>query len=472
MAGTYVEGVSKVLSGVYTLIKSAAQRVTKGARGVVAYPFVADWGPVNVLTSMVSGKEFEEYFHPFHANLSAQKIYKHAYKGNPRIVQGYRMATKEAKKGEATLTVDSGSAMVLETLYPSSRPFTVKITDSLTDGAKVVDIIEKGVLLCSATGINNQSIADQLNVSDHVRVKTVGDGLPKNANSIAFTGGNDGASVTVTEYAAFLEEIEGDGQVNAFSLDAVVGTNAEALVETVKVWIARVRSEGFYITFVNGGPGGVQDWDYVIDDANAKSISFNTRAVVNVGNACDGYSAAEMAIFVAARVASVALNRTLTDETIPYQVVNKKLKPSQRETAKRKGTLVFVQNGDFVEIDEGVNTLTAPGDGESLEFGKIRVANCLDYIAKDLEAFGNEYKKTRSNTDEARQTYAATVEDNYLRPLMSTEVIQPGYFYQPDPEYHGDTAVFTPAIDEAYFWADITPVDSMERIYQKIGVSF
>jgi hypothetical protein len=52
------------------------------------------------------------------------------------------------------------------------------------------------------------------------------------------------------------------------------------------------------------------------------------------------------------------------------------------------------------------------------------------------------------------------------------EVLQPGYFYRPDPDYHGKNPIYTPKIDEAFFYADLTPVDSMERIYQKIGVSF
>lgn len=472
MAGTYIEGVSKILSGVYTLIKALVTRITMGSRGVVAYPFTADWGPVNVLTDMVTAKEFESLFHPSNTARSAYKVNFHAYKGSPSKVKGYRMAAAAAAKGACTLTAASGTPMALETLYPSSRPFTAKVVPGLVEGTKTISIIENGVVLFTATGATNAELADIFNTSDYVRVTAVGTNLPSDAASLAFTGGADGETITATQYAAFLDEVEADGEANALSLDGISGESADAIIATVETWVKRVRGEGLYITFVSGGPGGVTGWDYNIANANTKSVAFNHRGVVNVGNGCDGYSAAEMAIFIAARVASVALNRTLTDETVPYSVVNKKLKPAERETAKKKGTLVFVKNGDFVEIDEGVNTLTAPPDGESKEFGKIRVANALDYICKDLEAFGNEYKKTKSNTDEARQTYAAVVEDNYLRPLARMEVIRDGYFYKPDPDYHGKTAVFTPAIDEAFFYADVTPVDSMERIYQKIGVNF
>lgn len=462
MAGTFIKGVSKILSGVYSRIVVAISSITMGSRGVVAYPFTSDWGPVNELVPQTLG-EFQNTYNADKTSLTASKIHKHASKGAPSKILAYRMAANTAKKGACSLGADS---LQLETLYPSSRAFTAVVKDGVDAGTKVVEIVENGVKLVSVTGSTNADLAKLLNTSDYVRVKTIGTALPVNSAGVAFTGGNDGAVVTATEYSTFLTEIEADANANSFSLDGVTDT---AIITTVVTWLKRVRSEGFYVTFVNGGP---IDWDTNITQANEKSIECNYRAIVNVGNGCDGYSAAEMAVFIAARVASVALNRTLTDETVPYTKVNKKLTVSQRETAKTKGTLVFVMNGDFVEIDEGINTLTAPSPDESKELGKIRVSNTLDYITKDLEAFGNEYKKTLSNTDEARQCYAAMVEESYLRPLANDEIIRAGYFYRPDPEYHGKTAVYKPKIDEAFFDSDITPVDSMERIYQKIGVNF
>lgn len=462
MAGTFVKGISKILSGVYSRIVATVTRIVMGTRGVVAYPFTSDWGPVNELVPQTLG-EFKDAYNADKTALTASKIYLHASKGAPSKLLAYRMATASAKKGICTLGVDS---LQLETLYPSARAFVAVVKDGVEEGTKVVEILEGGVKLVSVVGATNADLALELNKSDYVRVTTVGTIIPANAANVAFTGGDNGSVVTVTEYSAFLDEIEADGNANSFSLD---GVSDEAIITTVTTWLRRVRNEGFYVTFASGGPS---TWDDDISLANAASVAHNYRGIVNVGNGCDGYTPAEMAIFIAARVASVALNRTVTDETVPYTKVNKKIKITPRETAKQKGTLIFVMNGDFVEIDEGVNTLTNPSNDESKEFGKIRVSNTLDYVTKDLEAFGNEYKKTKSNTEEARQCYATMVEESYLRPLANDEIIKVGYFYRPDPEYHGDTAVYSPAIDEAFFDSDITPVDSMERIYQKIGVNF
>lgn len=463
MAGTYIEGVSKVLSGVYTLIKTAAQRATLGPRGVVAYPFTSNWGPVNELTPVLFGGEFNKLFNGENTDLTANKVATHAWKGSPQKLLGYRMATGTAAKGLCTIPGATGTALELETLYPSDRAFKAVVKDGVIAGSKVVEIIEGSTKLVSADGEDIDTIAAKLDESDYVRVKTKGAELPSDTAGIDFTGGNNGSAVTATEYSAFLDVIEADGTANTFSLD---GTTDEAILLTAETWTKRVRNEGIYITFVRGGAYAS------LSEANTKSKDLNHRAVINVGNGCDGYTAADMAIFIAARVASIALNRTVTDEVVDYTAVNKTLKPAERVTAKESGTLIFVQKGDFVEIDEGVNTLTAPGSDERKEMGKIRVNNTIDFITRDLEAFGDEYKKDRSNTQEARETYAATIENDYFRPLAAMEVVRDDYFFIPDPEYHGDDAVFNPKIDEAFFATGYAPIDSMERIYHKATVNF
>lgn len=466
MAGTYTEGTSKVLSGVYTLIKAAVEAASIGARGIVAYPFTSNWGPVNTLTTVLLGGEYKTLYNASGTVLTASKVYLHAFKVPPQRLLAYRMATSAAVKGTVTLN-DAGSAksLELETLYPSDRAFTAVVKDG-TAGGKVVDIVENSVKLLTVEGTTLADLIAKLNVSDYVRVKSSGANLPANTAGVAFSGGNNGSAVTATEYAAFLDVLEADGTPSAFSLD---GVSDDTILATVRTWVKRVRGEGFYVTFVQGGPIG---WDTDITAANAASKVANHRGIVNVGNGVDSHTAADMAVFMAARVASVALNRTLTDEPIDYSTVNKKLKPGERVVAKEAGTVVFIQDGDAILIDEGVNTLTIPSGDEVVDMGKIRINNALDQIAKDLEAFGVAYKRTRSNTTEARTTYASAVETTYLQPMARMEVIRDGYYYREDPEYHGKDAVFKPKLDEAFFHADITPVDSMERIYQKLGVNF
>lgn len=466
MAGTYTEGQSKTLSGVYTLIQAALTRLSQGSRGIVAYPFTSNWGPINSLGLVVLQTEFDKKYNAQNSGLTAAKIYTHAFKGKPLRVLPYRMATGAAAKGTATLN-DSGVVMslTLETLYESDRAFIAVVKDGVASD-KVIEITEGGKLLASVKGTTAAELETELNKTDFVRVTAKGANLPDNNAGVSFAGGNNGSVATATEYSAFLTDVEADGTANAFSLDA---TTDESILTVAETWVKRVRDEGIYITWARGGPTG---WDTTPADADTQSQAINYRGAVNVGNGVDGYTAAEMAIFIAARLASIPLNRTITDEVVDYKAVNKKLTRGERITAKEAGTVVFIQNGTVVEIDEGINTLTTPGAEESAEFGKIRVNNTIDQIAKDTEAFGDGYKKARSNTQEARQTYAATLETDYFAGLAAKEIIKSDYFYRPDQEYHGKDATATPKIDEAFFHYEITPIDSMEKVYQKAGVKF
>lgn len=469
MAGTYLEGTSKILSGVYTLIRAAIEYVALGARGTVAYPFTSNWGPINQLKTVLYGDEFNKLYNAKGTTLTASKITAHAWKGKPQRVLAWRMAVATAaKKGVCVLkAADDQMSLTLETLYESDRAFVAAVKDSLNyPGGKMIELTEGSRLLARFDAPNLEGLAVKIDYSDYLRVKEKGASLPANSAGTIFTGGNNGNSVTVDDYSAFMTVIEADGKANAFTFDAVTD---EAILATAEEFTKRVRAEGFYVTWVRGGPVA---WDTNRDAADQASINCNNRGIVNVGNGCDGYTAAEMAIFIAARVASIALNRTLTDEVVDYNDVNKQPTPGERVVAKENGTLLFMREGTAVIIDEGVNTLVNPMTDEVKEMGKIRINNALDQISHDLEVFGNEYKKTRSNTEAARETYASTVEDTYLKALVALEVVQPGYFYRPDPQYHGKDAVFHPKPDEAFFYADLTPVDSMERIYQKITLHF
>ena len=427
MAGLYTEGESKILSGVYSLILAISTSITSGGRGIVAYPFTADWGPVNELTAG-NLRELRDNYNAVGSSLSVGKIYTHASNGEPKKVLGYRMATAEAKVAAATV-----DTWVFETVYPTTRPFVLVVKDGVEDGSIKISLVENAVELTSFLVSDVDSLVTTVNASDYIRVKTKGTTLPKANAGVEFKGGNNGDVVTVTNYTAFLDEIEADGTANAFSLD---GVSDESIISTVIAWVKDVRQEGFYVSFVTGGP---KAWDSATDTANAKSREINYRPVINVGNGCDGYTAAEMAIFVAARVAAVALNSSLTDETVPYQAVN---------------------------------TLTSPKSGEVKEMGSIRVSSTIDYVVHDLELFGEEYKKAKSNTDSFRATYATTVQQQYLDPLVAQEILKEGASYEPDPDYYGENATKKAKANEAFFVGDITPNESPEKIYQKLSTVF
>lgn len=478
MAGTYIEGVSKTLSGVYTLIKAALAGITLGQRGTVAIPFTASWGPVEEFQQIGSKTEFLNTFgNGSTVGQTGAKVAAHAWQGpdKPNIVLAYRMATDAVAYAQIVLNDTlAAAALTLKGKHKGTRAnsFEATVAVNAVDGAKKdLKITEGGVLKATYTGATVQDIANAIAADGEALITaTVADGKGAatlaNAASAPFTGGNDGETLLAADYTAMLAALE----TQVFNTLALgTATTDETILASVESWVKDQRDQGKRITWVRGGGSG---WDTTPADANTKSQAINYRGIINVGNGVDSYTAAEMAIYVAAVLASLPLTQSVADYKTPYLNVNKRLTNAQRISAKQAGTLVFVMDGEDVVIDEAVNTLTSPLSGESKEMGKIKVSLILDQVATDVEVFGKGWVGKKGNTANTRQAFALQIEEEYLGSLVRLELLQPGCWYREDPEYHGKTPIYSPAPDEAYFYADITPVDAMERIYSKFGVTF
>lgn len=86
MAGTYIIGQHKDLSGVYTKIMDVIDSMEAGERGIVAYPFTADWGPVNELRESYFDLDFRDLYNAENTNFTANKIFDHAFRAKPYLV--------------------------------------------------------------------------------------------------------------------------------------------------------------------------------------------------------------------------------------------------------------------------------------------------------------------------------------------------------------------------------------------------
>ena len=168
MAGLYTEGESKILSGVYSLILAISTSITSGGRGIVAYPFTADWGPVNELTTG-NLRELRDNYNAVGSSLSVGKIYTHASNGEPKKVLGYRMATAEAKVAAATV-----DTWVFETVYPTTRPFVLVVKDGVEDGSIKISLVENAVELTSFLVSDVDSLVTMVNSGTKAKWKTKG----------------------------------------------------------------------------------------------------------------------------------------------------------------------------------------------------------------------------------------------------------------------------------------------------------
>lgn len=262
----------------------------------------------------------------------------------------------------------------------------------------------------------------------------------------------DGTNVTEDE--AYTEAREGfeaypfnvfvyDGEVSAEQLSAAVA------------WLQQNRQERNPFMFVAGGTAA-DDQDPAL--GNARTSQLADEAVVNliVGATVDGvdYSSAEYAPYIAGLIAGTPINRSITYTAVPVDDVTKRLRNSEIITALKAGSLVLVNDGDNVKIEQGVTT------GKK----KIRSISARYAIARDIEktARDNYIGKLNNNADgqaaliSAIKAYLETLENEDVLILNDNSVVL-------DPQYPstGDTV---------YLAINYQEVDSMEKILLTINI--
>lgn len=258
----------------------------------------------------------------------------------------------------------------------------------------------------------------------------------------------------VTEDAAYTEAREGfeaypfnvfvyDGEVSAAQLSAAVA------------WLQQNRQERNPFMFVAGGTAA-DDQDPAL--GNARTTQLADEAVVNliVGATVNGvdYSSAEYAPYIAGLIAGTPINRSITYTAVPVDDVTKRLRNSDIITALKAGSLVLVNDGDNVKIEQGITT------GKK----KIRSVSARYAIARDIEktARDNYIGKLNNNADgqaaliSAIKAYLETLENEDVLILNDKSVVL-------DPQYPstGDTV---------YLAINYQEVDSMEKILLTISI--
>lgn len=198
---------------------------------------------------------------------------------------------------------------------------------------------------------------------------------------------------------------------------------------------------------------------------------FDNEAVTAVANGvafADGsvFDNTTMSAWFAGQSASVSLNRSLTYVEVPGATG---VVPEQSNqsiiNALKAGNVVFTarKNGTVV-VEQDINTLTTFTDTKSAQFRKNRELRALDAIANHVEEmFEDNFIGSVTNNDSGRSLLKASVID-YFKELQNTNVI--GGYSADDIEITKGNADDVVIMNYA-----ITPVDSMEKLYNTIKVT-
>lgn len=469
-SGTWSETEKPVRPGFYMrFIAAALAAIQPGARGILAIPLKANWGPPEQIVEIATEKELIDTYNTEETgNYTAYNCIRLALLGGIKTVLGYRLIDGTAAK--ASITLQDGApvnVLKLETKYPSTRAFKVTTRDNAVDNTKQDLVLYEGTTQLyvftfakGATVVDNAVIAingDAKNVWIVATKVAAGNGTIANIVSQPLAAGNDGAAGVINaDYVDAMAAFEAR-VFNAFTLD---GATDSALQTSAKAWIERLRNEGKKII---GYLGGTANDDLDITVGNSRSTGFNHEGIVNVGVSAqlDGiwYPSAMVACYVAGKGAGQALRESLTYASTMFDDVKPRLTHNQIVFGLQAGTLVLVHDGEKVVVEQGINTLTSFREGQNNSFKKIKLIRIMDAIDVDTSAAAhdNYIGKVLNNADGQAALLSAI--KNYFETL-SPALIDSDFVVEVDKDLQA-----TAAGDEFYWKWNAKLIDSMEKIF-------
>lgn len=257
------------------------------------------------------------------------------------------------------------------------------------------------------------------------------------------------------EYADIRDKYEAR-LFNVFAYPSEVeATEQDQLV----AWTARNRDEGKHFMTVLGGTA---EEDQDISVGNARSIRCKDEYVVNLvngvifGDGAESHSGA-YASYLAGLIAGTAINKSLTYAQLPVSDVNKRFKNSEIVSALKAGSLVLVNGGNNVRIEQAITT----SKSESTR-GKIRLQAGIQAILTDISTTIADLYVGKVDNDEAGQTAIINAIKQYLEMLEGQHVLT-NPVVSLDSEHES-------VDDRLYIAISYKETDSTEFVYLTINV--
>lgn len=478
--GTWSQTDKPVLPGFYMAFQAAAAAaIQPGARGIVAIPVKAHWGPVREFVPLASEADAAGAFTPDAADgATAYTAARLALLGGARQVLAYRLADGDAAAAELTLQ-DSGSepvgALRLTARYPGARgnAFKVTVQTNPVDASKKDLLLYEGTTLLRTftfTGGAVQNAVDAVNGDPGNAWVTAskladGDGGLANVTGAAMASGHSGiAGLSNADYVDALAACE----TQRFDTLALDGVTDGALQSSVAAWIARIRDEGHGAIAVLGGSAADDTASDAVAKAVARSAGFDSEGIVNVGVGARlgdaSYSSAQLSAYVAGLISGQSLSASATYAATPFEDVTRRWTRAEQEQAVRGGVFLLVHDGRQVKALRGINSLQAPRQGQNNAWKKIRTIRVMDSINADLQRTAEEsYIGKVNNTEEGRLALIGACKQ-YMQTLAQAGVIEAeGYDVAVDPAQ-------TPEPDQVFLKWEARLTDVMEQIFSTFVV--
>lgn len=363
---------NKTLPGSYiNFISLARASATLSDRGYGALALELEWGPEGEVFTVENSDVQSDSLKIFGYDYSSDKL-----KGlrdlflNLRTGYFYRLNNGPVKAQNTFATAKYGGVRGndLKTVIAVNIDDENEFDVSTFLGTNLVDL-------------QTVSAAADLKANDYVTFKT-GATLAVTAGT-PFTGGNNGAAITGTQYQAALDKFE------AYKFNTLGCLSTEETIKSLYVaYTKRMRDEV---------------------GAKFQTVIYNKAAdyegVINVKNQTLGGELESAAVYwVTGASASCAVNRSNTNKNYDGEFTFfVDYKQSALEAALKAGSFMFHKVGDEVHVLDDVNSFTSVTVDKNIDFTSNQTIRVLDQIGNDVAVlFNTQYLGKVQNNNAGR----------------------------------------------------------------------
>ncbi|MHC8516988.1 phage tail sheath protein [Sporosarcina sp. ITBMC105] len=431
-----------------------------GLLGVGAAVIKANWGPLGKVITVENDNKVEELV----GTGQGAEVVKEILQGGAYSVEVVRIGTG-GTQSTLSLVAGTAGAVLLKTLYPTSRIFNVTVREALDPTQKELLLFENGKqveLIAFKAGENEATeLVSAVNAKSKFLVASTAEtGVVKTISNQEMTGGTDPNTVATDYTDAFpIAETKFFDSITVDSEDPVIHAALHAFVR-------RKIGEGHRMTMFVG-----EKTDIPFETRIAHAKAFNDFAVGYIGNGVETTSGVIEGATAAARVlgefVSGSYKSSLTGRTIKGGVgIKGELTSSQYNEAARNGMMVFSLNSDGIpQIDYGINTLVSLGEDEDEGWKKFRrVRTRYELIDRITAQIAKAMANNIDNGLDGRQ---------FLITLANGEIgrmIREGALASGEMVVDRDNA---PMGDSAWFkFENLVDLDGLEKAYLAFGFQY
>ena len=452
-------------------IAAALARIQPGARGIVAIPVKASWGPKKQVLEITGEKDLIDILGTdTGGDFTAYTCVRLCLLGQPKTILVYSLSDGSELQASIALkdtAVPPVDVLRLKTKYPTSKDFKVTVRTNILDENKQDIVLYEGskqlfvytfdkgaAVIDNALAAVNDNKDNKWLVAEKI---ATGNGTLATISSQNLTGGNAGvANITNADYIDAMAVFE-SRLFHGFTLDGVTDAS---LLTSAKAWIERLRNEGKKCI---GCFGSDETTDEDISNAITRSKAWNHEGIVNVGIGGElgdvWYPSAFVACWVTGKCAGQALKESLTYAVTPFTDVYPRLTHNQVVAALAAGVLVLVHDGEKVVIEQGINTLSSLRVDMDNQWKKIKIIRIMDAIDMDTAKAGHDSYIGKVLNNDDGQTAVLTAIKKYFETLVPD-------LLDPDFTVEVDTDLQQNAENDEFFWKyGAKIIDSMEKIY-------